>query len=110
MLAVQAGIIPHTCFFFSKKKPVSEGRLVEQMRICGACGHSYEELDARIIRTIDEYTKAGGKYHLPTRDVKKREIKKSLHIFRRTSWETLAWRSLVLTVYITVRSFFHKSF
>jgi hypothetical protein len=31
------------------------------MRICGACllGHSYEELDARIIRTIDEYTKAG---------------------------------------------------
>lgn len=33
------------------------------MRICGACllGHSYEELDARIIRTIDEYTKAGGK-------------------------------------------------
>jgi hypothetical protein len=53
------------------------------MRVCGACllGHSYEEQDARIIRTIDEYTKAGGKYHLPTRDEKKKGKEKKVCTF-----------------------------
>jgi hypothetical protein len=45
-------------------------------------------------RSTYVYKKVGGKYHLPTRDEKKKvKKKKRLKIFRRTSWETLAWRT-----------------
>ena len=58
------------------KKRFQKGDGSSRMRICSACllGHSYEELDTRIIRT-----KVGGKYYLPTRDGKKRERKKFAH-------------------------------
>lgn len=48
------------------------------------------EQDARIIRMIDEYTKAEGKYHLPTRDEKKVCIFSAGHRGRRWHGEVTA--------------------
>jgi hypothetical protein len=65
------------------------------MGICGACllGHSYEELDTRIIHTIDSIRKLGVNIICRLGAEKKGKEKKCLQIFRRTSWETLAWKS-----------------
>jgi hypothetical protein len=84
---------PHV--FLEKKETVSEGRWVEQdahlrrvspWTLLRRTGCTYHTHDRRVYESWVNII-------LPTRDEKKRERKKSLHIFRRTSWETLAWRS-----------------
>ena len=113
--ACQASMRIHTYppkfVFFSP--PVRHAKLVVQTgkvsqitrdAIYGACllEHFYEEnwMHIEALKGVNIICRLGTE-------------KKSLHIFRRTSWETLAWRTnMALTVYITVRSFFlsNKSF
>ena len=62
------------------------------------------EQDARIIRMIDEYTKAEGKYHLPTRDEKKVCIFSAGHRGRRWHGEVTA--GAYCTVYNHSTKFF----
>lgn len=84
MVAVQTG---RDMFFSSKKrKRFQKDAGWSRMRICGVCllGHSYEELHARIIHTIDVTYE--GKYHLPIRDEKKGKEKKGSAGHRGRRW------------------------
>jgi hypothetical protein len=93
MLAVQAGIMHNSPHMFLKKgngfrRALGRAGCTFAARLLG---HTYEELDARIIRTIGEYAKARGKYHLPTRDEKKGKEKKGCtfsagHRAGRSNW------------------------
>jgi hypothetical protein len=61
-----------------KKKRLQKGDGSSRMGICGACllGHSYEELDTRIIHTIDSIRKLGVNIICRLGAEKKRERKK----------------------------------
>jgi hypothetical protein len=66
-------------FFFPPLVRHNSPQVVSARRALGRAGCAFAahvsldtpEQDARIIRMIDEYTKAEAKYHLPTRDEKK---------------------------------------